>query len=135
MSKILLVDDDKLIRDIYSRKFKDAGFDFFELPDAENNFVKKVVEINPDVILMDINLGGNKTDGAFSAEKLQENSQTKNIPIIFFTNADLDDSTEKARENKSGIGFLIKSEYTPEEIISKVQELYTKHLQSKNIIA
>jgi CheY-like chemotaxis protein len=130
--KYLLVDDDPLIRDIYSVKFSDAGLDFHQLSNVDGDFLKKVIEINPSVILMDIQLGGSGGNGVTAGEELSQSEQTKSIPIIFFTNADIEELVKRAQKLSSTIGFLIKSQYAPDEMISKVQELYNLHLEHNN---
>jgi CheY-like chemotaxis protein len=129
--RFLLVDDDHLIQNIYSLKFVKAGFDFHGLSTIDGDFINKVIEISPDVILMDIHFEGSQSNGVVAAESLLLNEQTKNIPIIFFTNADIEEFAKQAKKLQTSIGFLIKSELTPDEMIAKVEELYKTYQERK----
>ena len=127
MLKILLVDDDRIMQDLYSKRFKNAGFDFQGLPNADGDFLKKVTEFGPDVILMDIRFEGSAGNGVIAGEVLQTNDKTKAIPIIFFTNAETEELAQRAKVLPATIGFLVKVEYTPNEVLQKVQELYAEY--------
>ena len=131
MPRFLLVEDNALMLDLYAVKFKKAGLDLHELANPDGDFVGKVVDIHPDAILMDIHFEGSQTNGVAAAETLLKDERTKNIPIIFFSNADIQELADKAQRMSSSIGFLIKAEYTPNEMIPKVQELYAEYLSTK----
>ena len=133
LSRVLLVEDETMIQNLYSSKFQKAGFGFLVLPNADGDFLKKVTEFNPDIILMDLHFEGSQSNGASAAEVLQFDERTKNIPIIFLTNADIEELAERAKKITSSIGFLVKAQYLPNEILSKVQDLYTEFLKHKKI--
>lgn len=125
--RFLLVDDDVLMRNMYSMKFKGAGFDFFELPNADGDFLDKVIEIKPDVILMDIHFDKCQNNGVDAGGALQRDERTKHIPIIFFTNADIEELAQRAQKLASCIGLIIKAENIPSEVLKKVLEMYQSH--------
>jgi DNA-binding response OmpR family regulator len=121
--KILLVEDDMFIRDIYKTKFVQEGF---EVSIAENGLeaMKKLEGgIIPDVMLLDIIMP--YMDGMEVLKKVKESDDWKNIPIIMLTNI-----SEKDRLNESmekGIdGYLIKSHFTPSEVVTKVRSILEK---------
>ncbi len=122
--RFLMVEDESFTSGLYAQKFKKAGLEFAVIPDPDGDFIHKVIGFNPDVILMDIHFEGSQSDGVVAAEALALDVRTKNIPIIFFTNADREDLAERAQKLPSSIGFLVKAAYTPSELVSKVQELY-----------
>jgi CheY-like chemotaxis protein len=129
-TKILLVDDDKLLLDIYARKFQSKGFEFSALASADGNFVETVATVTPDVILLDISFGGSERSGVDAAALLQQDARTKSVPIIFLTNADNETLAQKAKET-SAIGFFVKDALTPSELVSKVSEFYTEYSQQR----
>lgn len=129
--RVLLVEDSTFMQDMYSLKFKKAGFDFHGLTNIDDEFPKKVIEINPDLILMDIHFEGSENNGVGAAENLRLDEKTKMIPIIFFTNADIEELAQRAQKLGSSIGFLVKSAYTPSEVVLKVRELYDKFSKQK----
>ncbi len=81
-AKILVVDDDRLIRLTLEKLLTRAGH---ELRFAENGVValERVAEALPDLILLDIRMPG--LDGRGVCEKLSEQPETQNVPIIFLT--------------------------------------------------
>ncbi len=131
--KFLFVDDDLVMQSLYTKKFKSAGIDFFGLTDPDGDFVKKVADIAPGLILMDIRFIGHQKNGVIASEMLQLDERTKNIPIIFFTNGDIEELAQRAKKLTSSIGFLLKIKYIPSELVSKVQELYNTFLKNKKL--
>ena len=115
-------DNDVILSDIYGRKFKAAGYDFTILPDAEVDFASTVADIQPALILMDIDLKKPRT-GVDAVKILQADERTKSIPVIFLTNGDLPEEV-KAAKQMPFLGFIIKADLIPSEVVSKVQELY-----------
>ncbi len=120
--KILFVDDDSFLTKLLEKKFISAGYDFMSLSNAEGDFAGIVSEIRPALILMDINLKKNRT-GVDAVKILQADERTKSIPFIFLTNGDLPESANLAKQ-MSAVGFIIKAILMPNEVVSKVQELY-----------
>ena len=119
----MLVDDnDVILSDIYGRKFKAAGYDFTILPDAGVDFASTVADIQPALILMDIDLKKPRT-GVDAVKILQADERTKSIPVIFLTNGDLPEEVKTAK-SLPFLGFLVKVDLVPSEVVAKVQELY-----------
>lgn len=121
---ILLVEDDAFVSDIYQTKISSEGFNVIL---AENGLeaIKKLEKNIPDLILLDIIMP--YMDGMETLRKIKSEEKWKKIPIILLTNL-----SEKERiEEALGIGaedFLIKSHFTPSEVISKVNMV----LKNKN---
>ena len=118
MKKILIIEDEKILADMYKEKFEIAGFKIFLAVDAEEglNMAKKE---KPDLILLDILLP--RENGIFILEKIKEDSDLASIPIVAFSNYDDPQTKEKAK--KLGVkDYLIKTNFTPEEVVVKVKE-------------
>lgn len=124
--KILLVDDDPLLSKIYGQKFKAASYDFASLVDAEGDFASIVADVKPSLILMDIDLKKPERTGVDAIKILQADERTKSIPFIFLTNGDLPEEVKTAKQ-MSFLGFIIKADLIPSEVVSKVQELYGEY--------
>lgn len=101
MYKILIVEDDKTIREQVQENLKKKGF-ICELVTDFESVLEKFLELGPELVLMDINLPGN--DGFFWCEKIRALS---NVPLIFISarNADMDIVTAM---NRGGDDYLIK---------------------------
>ena len=120
--KILIVEDDAFIRDIYGVKFTNEGFDVIL---AENGIeaVRKLEDVTPDVILLDMIMP--YMDGMEVLKKIKDNQAWKSIPIIMLTNIS---EKEKINQGKEfGVNeYLIKSHFTPAEVVDKVNNLFAK---------
>jgi len=126
MTKILLVEDDAVISEMYANKFKDEGFEIFLAKDGEEALAK-TLEIVPDLVLLDVVLP--KMDGFEVLRKIKENPGLKNIRIIFLTN-----SAEKEDVNKGmALGaeaYIVKADYTPGKVAEKVREILEKRREA-----
>lgn len=117
--KLLLIEDDPFIRDIYNVKFSQEGF---EVSMAENGVeaLKKMEQLVPDVILLDIIMP--YMDGMETLKNIRNKEEWKKIPVIMLTNIS---EKEKITESEDyGISdYLIKSQFTPSEVVQKVKNL------------
>lgn len=115
--KILLIDDDLYIRELYQEILKDAGFYVTTAVDGEEGFCK----INSDqyhLILLDLMMP--KLDGLGLLIKLiQEQKLPKNTPVVILTNLAHESVIKKALEH-GAVGFLIKSDLTPDILVQKI---------------
>lgn len=111
---ILMVDDvstnlkcvEEVLRDWYKLSMVKSGVQAFQ-------FMEKVI---PDMILLDINMPD--MNGYEMLEKLNCNSQLKDIPVVFLT-ADIDmESEEKAR--KLGAVDYLKKPFDPKEMLKRI---------------
>ena len=115
--KILIVEDEKILGEMYRDKFILAGFEIILAGSAEegNEFLLKE---KPDLILLDILLP--RENGITFLTKLRKNTETSSIPVIAFSNFD-DPLTRKEALDLGAKDYLIKTAYTPEQIIKKVK--------------
>lgn len=131
MSRILLIDDDTLTTKLYKGKFEDGGFEIDTAPDGETG-LKMIRDKKPDVILLDIMMP--KMDGLEVLRKLKKSSSTQKIPIILLTNVgDSEDDVEKGLE-LGAVTYLIKSSYTPKEVLLKTKEIMEAYVQDSKKI-
>lgn len=95
MSKILLVEDNEMNRDMLSRRLVRRGFDLSLAMDGEEA-VRLAGEVKPDLILMDMSLP--IIDGWEATRRIKKNPSTAQIPIIALTAHALSGDREKALE-------------------------------------
>lgn len=115
--KILLVDDDELIRDLYSEVLKDANFDVQSAKDGQEGF-EMLKQGGYDVVLLDLIMP--ELDGVTVLRKLHDNPPGKpNKHIIVLTNLDFQPTLEEAME-LGAESYLIKSAHTPDEVVEQV---------------
>lgn len=118
--KILIAEDDAFIRDIYEMKFSQEGFEVVVAEDGVDAMEKLKKEI-PDIILLDIIMPN--MDGTQVFKKIKSIDVLKNIPIIMLTNISKDKEDAVNDVENGADGYLIKSHFTPSEVVLKVKTL------------
>lgn len=126
-TKILVVEDDKFLRELIAQKLTREGYDVKEAVDGEEG-VTKVKEIMPDIILLDLILPG--IDGFEVLEKIKEDSSTESIPVVILSNLGQRDDVERGLK-LGAVDFLIKAHFTPGEIIAKIEKVIRENKEEK----
>ena len=116
---ILIVEDDKFLRELISRKLSGEGFDALEAVDGEEG-IKKIKEEKPDLVLLDLILPG--IDGFEVLARLREDPEISSIPVIILSNLGQREEVEKGLK-LGAIDYLIKAHFTPGEIIEKIKNV------------
>jgi len=93
MSRILLVEDNEMNRDMLSRRLVRKGYEVILAFDGEEG-VDKTTKDQPDLVLMDMSLP--KMDGWQATRLLKSQEQTRHIPIIALTAHAMTEDREKA---------------------------------------
>lgn len=120
MSKrILFIDDDLYIRDIYEEVLKSEGYAVETAINGEEGLAKLKVG-GYDLVLLDVMMP--TLDGIGVLEELQKNPpQQKNGPIILLTNLGFDPLVKTAKD-KGVASYIIKADLTPHDLIEKVKQ-------------
>ena len=116
--KILIVEDDLFIRELYERQLSLEGFEVVTAEDGEVG-LSRINAAIPDLLLLDIMLP--KVSGLDLLRTIKAKDETKDIPVILLTNLG-QDSVIKEGFNLGADGYLIKSAYTPDQIIEEVKK-------------
>lgn len=121
--KILIVDDDGFLLDMYAFKFSQSGFEVYTAMNGVQA-VKKLTEgLKPDVILMDIIMP--EMDGFEMLEKINSEKLSENSVKIVLSNKSQQEDLD--RGNSLGVeGYIVKANSTPSEVIGKVEEILEK---------
>lgn len=85
MKKAIIVEDFKLIADIWHTVLVEEGFDKIEIIRHADEVVDKVILSKPDIILMDINLPGSKNGLELTEELLKKNNALKVMILTIHT--------------------------------------------------
>ncbi len=117
--KILIIEDDKFLRELIARKLTDEGFDALEAVDGEDG-IKKTKEMKPDLILLDLILPS--IDGFEVLSRVKEDASLASIPIIILSNLGQKEEVEKGLD-LGAVDYLIKAHFTPGEIIEKIKNI------------
>ena len=129
MTKILLVEDDKSLREIYSVRLLAEGYTLISSGDGEEALAAAIGE-KPDLIISDVMMP--KISGFEMLDLLRSNDATKNIPVIMLTAL----SSEQQRDRGNRLGadrYLIKSQVGIEDIVRTVHEVLGDSNQNRNL--
>ncbi len=115
--KILIVEDDKFLRELIAQKLQKEGYEPLEAMDGEEG-LRKIKEEKPDLILLDLILPG--VDGFEVLSQIKEDPILAEIPVIILSNLGQKEDIEKGLK-LGAVDYLIKAHFTPGEIIEKIR--------------
>ena len=115
--KILIVDDEQAVLDVYSKELGFHKYSVVVAKDANEGYEKAVSEV-PDLILLDIMLPG--ASGLELLKQLKNNDKTKDIKVVMLTNLDasavIDEGYELGAE-----AYFVKAEFVPSQIAEEIK--------------
>jgi len=114
---ILIIEDDKFLRELISQKLIKEGYNISEAVDGEEG-IKKIKEEKPGLVLLDLILPG--IDGFEVLTKMREDPSLSSIPVIILSNLGQKEDVEKGLK-LGAADYLIKAHFTPGEIIDKIK--------------
>lgn len=117
--KILIIEDDKFLRELMVRKLSSLQFDVAAAVDGEEGLEKIKTEL-PDVVLLDLILPG--INGFEVLEMAKKDPATAKIPVIILSNLGQSEDIEKGLK-LGAQDFLVKAHFTPQEIVNKLQTI------------
>lgn len=119
MPKILLIEDDPFIIRLYADKFSKLNYEI-EIVNDGSEALEILKKYKPDIILLDVVMP--KMDGFEVLEHIKKNDSLKKIPVLILTN--LGDKADIDRAMSLGAAsYIIKSHFTPAEVVEKVGNL------------
>ena len=117
--KILIIDDDPFIADMYVLKFKAEGFEVQAANDGKVG-IKLAADMKPDVILLDVVMPA--MDGFDVLQKLRSDESLGRPKILFLTNFGQREDIRRGMQLGAD-GYIIKAHFTPSEVSAKVKEV------------
>jgi len=118
-NKILIIEDDKFLRELISQKLLKEGYDIIEAMDGEKG-IEEVKNKKPDLILLDLILPG--IDGFEILAKIKADPKISKIPVIILSNLGQKTDIQKGLE-MGAVDYLIKAHFTPTEIVEKIRQV------------
>lgn len=118
MAKILLVEDDAILVEMYQAKFELEGHEIQIATNGEE-CLHTLDTFTPELILLDILMP--KLNGFHVLKEIKKRPNMRQIPVILLTNLG-EAEVDMNRELASALGvndYLIKSHHTPDEVVSK----------------
>lgn len=119
MAKILLIEDEEFLRDIYKRTLDLANMPTDAAVNGKDGL--KALENNTyDLVLLDIMLPD--TNGLEILKQIKSQEKTKDIPVVLLTNLG-QETIIKQGYDLGALGYLIKSSHNPDEIVEEVKNM------------
>ncbi len=114
---IILIDDDETLIDMYSTKLGLSGFNVLTASNGREGF-DLVLANTPNLVLTDLVMP--ESDGFELLRRIKNDKKTKDFATVALTN--LSSESDKKEALKLGaIDYLVKSNYTPAQIVEKVR--------------
>ena len=132
MAKILLVEDDQSLREIYGIRLTAEGYEIIPAGDGEEALAVAVRE-RPDLIISDVMMP--KISGFDMLDILRSTPETKDIKVIMMTALSSDDQRERG-ESLGADRFLVKSQVGIEDVVNAVHEVLDQNtgVETSNIM-
>lgn len=127
--KILLIEDEDFIRDLYKRQFEKAGFTVDGFAKGKEG-LDASTKNQYDLLLLDIMLPD--INGIEILKQVKQNSFSKNMPVVMLTNLG-QDSVIKEGFTLGAEGYLIKASFTPDQVVQEATNILNQ-AQAKNAI-
>lgn len=119
MKKILIVEDDEKLRNELGIFLNNNGYDSISLSVFDNTF-HDILRINPDLLLLDINLPG--ADGEFLCKEIRKKS---NMPIIIITSRD--NEIDELLSINNGADHYITKPFNIHILLAKINSLLRRN--------
>ena len=119
MSKIMVVEDDASLREIYSIRITAEGYDMVSAGDGEEALAVAVRE-KPDLILSDVMMP--KISGFDMLDILRSTPETANIKVVMMTALSAEDQRQRG-ERLGANRYLVKSQVGIEDVVNTIHEV------------
>ena len=118
--RILLVEDDLFIRDLYVRTLEQNGYIVEIAIDGEEG-VNKALANTPDIMLLDIMMP--EKNGIEVLKEIKGNDKTKGIPVFLLTNLGQEGIIKEAF-NIGASGYLLKARMLPRDVAAHINSYF-----------
>ena len=118
LGKVLVVDDDEVIRQLIAVNLNLEGFEVVTATDGQD-CLDRVLDVRPDVITLDVMMP--HLDGWTTAERLRSDEATRHIKVVLITARAQDD--DKLRGKGIGVDAYLTKPFDPAELIQVVRDL------------
>ena len=121
-TKVLVVDDDQFISEMYILKLRESGFDAESAADGVAA-LEKIKKNEPAIVLLDIVLPN--MDGFDILKKLADEKLLKKTSVILLSNLGEKKDIEKGLA-LGAIDYIVKAHFTPSEVVERVEKILKK---------
>lgn len=121
--KVLIVDDDQFLIDMYSLKFNKDGFDVEVATKGEEALEKLRGGFDPDIVILDVVMPS--LDGIGLLEKIRQEKFASKAVVVMLTNQGQKSDIDRAKKLKVD-GYIVKATTIPSEVVEEVLNIYNK---------
>lgn len=121
--KIMLVDDDNFLLEMYARKFDNNGYDTTVCSKSVDCIEKLKEGFVPDILVSDLIMP--EMDGVALLTKIKEEGLIPDTKKVVLTNQGQEGDKDKF-EDLGISGYIVKALNTPSEVVAKITEIYNK---------
>jgi DNA-binding response OmpR family regulator len=121
--KIMIVEDDKSLQDIYTINFEAAGYEVMIEGDGLSG-ISEVVEKKPDIILLDVMMPN--MDGFDFLRVMKENTSV-HVPVVVCSNLS-DQATKDKAISAGATEVLLKVNYSGKELVAKINAVLDDYI-------
>lgn len=127
--KVMIVDDDKFLVDMYSLKFSKYGFDIESATKGEEALEKLRGGANPDILMLDVVMPS--LDGIELLKKIRQEKLADGAVVVMLTNQGQKSDIDEAE--KLGVsGYIVKATTIPSEVAGEIMVIYNNAEKNKN---
>lgn len=119
--RILVAEDEAMMSTMYKTRLEADGFEVLVAGNG-SEALELAQKEKPDLILLDVIMP--QLDGFTVLEKIKEDPKIKKIPVLMITNLGTDEDKKKGEE-KGAADYIVKANFTPEQISEKVKKYLT----------
>jgi len=119
MKTILVIEDDRYLRDVLVEKLKKEGYEVSEAIDGESGLTM-TAEKKPDLVVLDIILP--LMNGFDYLAAKGKNKDTEKIPVIILSNLGQREDVERGMK-LGARDYVVKAHFTPNDLIAKVKKI------------
>ncbi len=119
MPKVLIVEDEIFLSDMYRMKFESEGFEVAVAANGADGY-KLAKQIKPDLVFLDLIMP--LVDGFQALKMIREDEETKNLLIVVLSNLGQEEEIAKVMTQGAN-AFLVKASLTPKQLVEKAREL------------
>jgi DNA-binding response OmpR family regulator len=118
--KIIIIDDDKFLLDMYAMKFSEQNFEVSQCSSAEEALEKVNSGVTPDIFLVDVIM--QKMDGFTFVQTINEKGLKGEAVVIILSNLGQKEDVERGLKLGAD-GYIVKASATPSEVVNKVLDI------------
>ena len=125
---VFIVDDDQLLLNMYSIKFKKSGFEVDTAANSLEALTKLRDGASPDVILLDVVMPG--MDGLELLSNIRKENLLPNVTVVVLSNQNQPSDLERAK-NLGVSTYIVKASAVPSEVVSEVLKVIDNETAKK----